>query len=135
MMKVGDMYSRGVKTGRALLFKVGDAYMTGRTLIAFVLMAMAAHRAGVMLALNSGWRSFEHQAQLYADFKSGKRTAVAAPPGHSNHQSGIALDIETGGGRNAAFVWLTAHAHRFGFKRTVQSEPWHWEHRPTEVRA
>lgn len=26
------------------------------------------------------------------------------------------------------FAWLEANARRFGFKRTVTGEPWHWEY-------
>jgi hypothetical protein len=56
---------------------------------------------------------------------------LAARPGYSNHQdpSGSqAIDIHQATG--ARYVWLKKHANRFGFIRTVGSEPWHWEYRP-----
>jgi len=65
---------------------------------------------------------------------------AVAPPGSSNHGSGIALDLNTGGypsypgnalvagGRN--YEWLAKNAHRFGFIRGVSSEAWHWEYYP-----
>jgi len=69
-------------------------------------------------------------------------TAATAPPGSSNHGSGIALDFNTGTrDRSTGFsdlnpnvyVWLAKNAHKFGFIRAVSSEEWHWEYRPTEA--
>jgi hypothetical protein len=45
---------------------------------------------------------------------------LAAKPGYSNHQSGRALDLSVSS-------WLVNNAARFGFKRTVPSEAWHYE--------
>ena len=68
--------------------------------------------------------------------------AATAPPGSSNHGSGIALDFNTGTrDRSTGFsqldatvyVWLAKNAHRYGFIRTVSSEEWHWEYLPTEA--
>lgn len=133
MIRIGEMWAEGVKLGTALLVRFGSAWMTVGTAIAYLRMMAAAHADGVVLTLNSGWRSFEEQAALRAAYDSGARTAIAAKPGASNHQNGRALDIDSGGGTGAGFVWLTANAARFGFKRTVPSEPWHWEHRPEET--
>lgn len=87
--------------------------------------AMKAHaaREGVSLSLNSGFRTMDQQRYLYNLYLSG-RGNLAARPGYSNHQSGLALDISTGGG---ALAWLNRNGSRYGFRRTVPSEPWHWE--------
>jgi MYXO-CTERM domain-containing protein len=70
---------------------------------------------------------------------------LAACPGTSNHQMGIALDISTGCAqfdktiaiqpqvdaciaKSNTFKWLMAHANSFGFYRTVTVEPWHWDY-------
>jgi LAS superfamily LD-carboxypeptidase LdcB len=45
--------------------------------------------------ITSGVRSRAKQAQLYADYKAG-RGGLAAPPGHSRHEVGAALDIGQG---------------------------------------
>ena len=68
--------------------------------------------------------------------------AATAPPGSSNHGSGIALDFNTGT-RNrstgfsqlneSVYKWLARNAHKYGFVRAVSSEEWHWEYRPTEA--
>ena len=73
-------------------------------------------------------------------FKAGssKYSAATAPPGSSNHGSGIAIDFNVGGRNNfsplntANYVWLAKNAHRFGFVRTVGSEEWHWEYLPAK---
>ena len=50
---------------------------------------------GKKLKINSGFRSREKQAQLYADYKAGKPGANPAnPPGSSLHEVGLAVDID-----------------------------------------
>lgn len=73
------------------------------------------------------------------------RAISAAPPGHSEHATGYALDftvrpadgcpdVEACMAAKPAFRWLTANAPRYGFelsfppsnKQNVKWEPWHW---------
>ena len=93
---------------------------------AFLAMRAAALQAGVDLRLESGFRSVEEQRVLFQAWRKG-RGNKAAKPGQSNHQSGRALDIAVNG-EPGAFEWLEANAASFGFKRTVKTEPWHWEY-------
>ena len=99
---------------------------------AFLVMATAAAEDGVELWIRSGFRSHDEQRMFYQAYREGWGNR-AARPGHSNHQSGRALDLYLGPG---AFAWLEANARRFGFKRTVKGEPWHWEYvkRPRKQR-
>jgi LAS superfamily LD-carboxypeptidase LdcB len=90
-------------------------------------MRGAAAAVGVTLVVNSAWRTNEQQAAEREKYLAGKGP-VAAPVGWSRHEEGRALDIESAGGTNASYVWLLENAARFGFKATVPSEPWHWEH-------
>ena len=54
---------------------------------------------------------------------------LAAKPGRSNHQSGIAFDIALAGADgNPVYEWLKRNAAAHGFIRTVNKEPWHWEY-------
>jgi hypothetical protein len=92
---------------------------------AFERMRTAARRAGVEIRIVSGFRSMDHQRVLYAQFRAG-RGNLAAQPGFSNHQSGHALDLNTS--TPGVRAWLEAHARDYGFRRTVPSEGWHWEH-------
>ena len=89
---------------------------------AFLKMQKAADAAGVRLTINSGFRTMAEQEHLYGCYihHSCNNGNLAAKPGYSNHQSGRALDLTTSS-------WLVNNAARFGFKRTVPSEAWHYE--------
>ena len=93
---------------------------------AFLTMAQAANGAGIELRINSGFRTMAEQEYVYGCYINCNCNDCnkAASPGYSNHQSGHALDINTGGG---ALNWLNAHGGEFGFERTVPGESWHWE--------
>jgi LAS superfamily LD-carboxypeptidase LdcB len=88
-------------------------------------MRAAAQKANVSIVVVSGFRTMDRQRELYADYKEG-RGHLAAVPGFSNHQSGQALDLAVQAPKVRA--WLESHAADFGFRRTVPTEPWHWEH-------
>ena len=92
---------------------------------AFLLLREAAAADGVALILNSGFRTMKEQEYLYDCYLSKKCNSgnLAAKPGFSNHQNGIALDI-----KDPSAKWLYAHARSYGFENTVPSEPWHWEY-------
>lgn len=93
---------------------------------AFLQMQAAAAADGVTLQVDSAFRSYAEQVQLYQLYQAGKGN-LAAPPGYSNHEGGVAVDINTARGTNAAFQWLNDNAANYGFHRTVATEPWHWE--------
>jgi hypothetical protein len=116
-------YRRGRRTS-IMVVPIDWAEVEVRTARAFVAMRDAAAADGVELRVRSGFRSREHQEWLYTAWRAGFGNR-AARPGYSNHQSGRALDLDLD--RPGAFAWLAANARRFGFKRTVKSEPWHWE--------
>ena len=144
------MKATGYKAGVAYpieLCSIGSSHSLAKDAAAyFLLMRQAAKESGVDLVVNSSFRSNESQERLFtayvkamAEFKSGKRPskpAIAARPGHSNHQSGIALDINRAPGDDLSTAvpdspidkWLNENAKTYGFKRTVPSEPWHWEY-------
>jgi D-alanyl-D-alanine carboxypeptidase len=77
----------------------------------------------------SGHRSWARQKYLYRLYRKGLGPR-AARPGRSNHQRGTAVDIAVRNTTTLTYEWLAANACRFGFRRTVSSEPWHWEYRP-----
>ena len=120
--------AQGYRDGRRQDISVVDldaAAVEIRTAEAFLAMREAAAENGVDLWVLSGFRTREAQARLYRAWKKG-RGNKAARPGRSNHQSGRALDLIVGA--DGTSDWLKLHASRFGFKRTVPSEPWHWEY-------
>jgi len=113
---------RSGRTSTIDVIRVGGKTVTKATGHAFLRMQRAADSAGVYLALNSGFRTYAEQQYLYDCYLSGSCNDgnLAAAPGYSNHQSGVAVDLTTSS-------WLAANASRFGFVRTVPSEDWHYE--------
>ncbi|HJP60255.1 MAG TPA: M15 family metallopeptidase, partial [Gemmatimonadaceae bacterium] len=99
-----------------------------------------------VLIIRSGWRSNNEQWKLYEEWVEGTRESVVGFPGTSNHQNGYALDlfvgarddtrtfavgkIEIAWSDNDFYRWLAENAPAMGWRRTVPSEPWHWEYRP-----
>jgi LAS superfamily LD-carboxypeptidase LdcB len=120
----------------------GDAASATEALIA------SAKQAGHELLVASGYRSHDLQATVYESFvrKDGRTAADAtsARPGHSEHQTGLAVDVGTTDhkceievcfGDTPAGKWVAAHAHEYGFivryqkgKQSIvgyEYEPWH----------
>ncbi len=102
---------------------------------AFERMAADARTAGQSLLVTSGWRSYQQQRYLWRRYRQGLGPK-AARPGRSNHNRGLAVDLVVGSEEaSPTYDWLAGNACRFGFRRTVASEPWHWEYRPKSTRA
>lgn len=98
----------------------------------FRLLQQAAATAGHDLQIESGFRTYEEQRALRAKYLAGTGNK-AAEAGRSNHQNGIALDLNTKGFDTAIYAWMTQHAPTYGYIRTVDKEHWHWEHHPAEA--
>jgi len=117
-----------------------DNTMTTTTACAFDKMASAAKQAGVTITIASGFRTVARQEYFWNCYqtKQCNNGNLAARPGTSNHGKGIALDLNTNCGTQTGakpncggskvYQWLLNNGHKYGFKRTVQSEPWHWEY-------
>ncbi len=91
----------------------------------------AAAAKNLNLEVTSGFRTFAKQAQLFDLSHHGGNTA--APAGASNHQHGQAFDLNTQDMGSSLYKWMTKNAPKFGFIRTVNGEPWHWEFRPDQA--
>jgi LAS superfamily LD-carboxypeptidase LdcB len=117
-------YTKGQKT-RVKLVWISGVELEVATAKAFRKMADAARKAGLHLGIRSGFRSHEKQVELYQRYRRGWGHP-AARPGFSNHQNGRAVDIYIDD--YAVYEWLRKHAHKYGFKRTVKREAWHWEY-------
>ena len=87
-------------------------------------MQAAAAAAGLRLT-GGGWRSHATQVQLYHD-----KPQLAAKPGTSMHEKGLAIDFENCSNRSTpVYKWLAANASRYGFQNldsSTKDEPWHW---------
>ena len=106
-----------------------------QTLEPYLNLMEAAKKDNISLSITSGFRTFAKQEKLFVGFE--KRLPGfnrAAKPGRSNHQNGIAFDLNTGGFDGApVYDWMKKNATAFGFIRTVNKEHWHWEYHPKEA--
>ena len=121
----------GYRSGKAFglcVASIDGKYVEVNTARAYLRMRKAARSSGVVLHVVSGFRSMATQRYLYHCYKTKACNGghLAAVPGYSNHQSGHALDLNTSAG--GVYSWLANHGHAYGFRRTVPSEKWHWEH-------
>ncbi len=126
---------------------------------AFLALQNAAAADGVTVWMQSGYRSVAYQTKLYErktqyyrdkgyDEAAAreKAAAIVNPPGYSEHNCGLAADLNSpehtgldeGFENTAAFRWLCAHAGEYGFilrypkgaedKTEITYEPWHWRY-------
>jgi len=125
----GQSYVSGRATGEKRCVKINNANVVVKTAEIFNKMKAAASKAGVTLHVNSGFRTMKEQQYFYNCYRTKKcnNGNLAAKPGYSNHQNGIALDINV---PTSVYNWLVKNASKYGFIRTVPSEKWHWEYRP-----
>ena len=123
------------------LVPVGDGYsLNADAAAAFKRLAADAASAGLNIYPVSTYRSFETQQQVYdAEVRAfGPDQKTVARPGHSEHQLGTTLDvntIDTSFGSSPEGKWLAQNAARFGYVisypagKEAQSgyayEPWH----------
>lgn len=99
-----------------------------------MITSMPAHLQNQVLIL-SAYRSVEHQQRLWNDAvaRYGSEAAArrwVAPPGRSNHNHGVAVDLHYVS--SAAKRWVHDNAGRFGMRFPMDHEPWHIE--PVGVR-
>ncbi|MBX3186613.1 MAG: M15 family metallopeptidase [Labilithrix sp.] len=122
--------ANGYRSGRKFTIcvtKVDGKYVEVNTARAFLRMRKAARAKGIAIRVVSGFRTMAEQRYLYNCYKTKRCNGgnLAAPPGYSNHQSGKALDLNTS--TRGVYGFLASRARSYGFRRTVASEPWHWE--------
>jgi hypothetical protein len=129
-----------VDTGFVLRKEAGEAAQK---------MIAEASAAGVGFYVTSAYRSYSLQKTLFerANKQEGTDQRSSAPPGQSEHQAGVAVDLtcaELNGSllerfdQTAAFGWLQENAARFGFilrygkANTALTgyiyEPWHYRY-------
>lgn len=121
---------------------------------ALAALQAAAKTTGLTISALSGYRSYSTQVTVYNNEVKNYGQAVAdsesAKPGHSEHQTGLAVDVGGGGcgiedcfGNTAEGKWLALHAYEYGFivrytaaKQSVtgyRAEPWHIRYIGTEL--
>ena len=84
--------------------------------------------SGGSIGVNSGYRSPAEQSRLWAEALDRYGSAEAAddwvaPPGHSMHERGLAVDL----GGDMGLVLRLVEQHDLPLWRPMGHEPWHWE--------
>lgn len=113
----------------------------------YVSMWNDANEQGLVLLVNSSYRTFEEQQEQY-DMSNDD---YASRPGYSEHQTGLALDIVSDGVQGNEFEntdefkWLQENAHKYGFilrypkdKEYITGynyESWHYRYVGKELAA
>lgn len=117
---------------------------------AFDMMKADAAAEGLTLKIVSGYRSYQQQTRTYSNFSKRDGQAVAdrysARPGHSEHQTGLAMDINSvykSFADTPEGIWLAANCVKYGFilrypegKEHITGymyEPWHIRYVGTDV--
>lgn len=133
-------------TGKYLDYRVAPFYEK---------MYLAAKKDGITLTPYSTYRSYELQERNYNNLtneyavKYGlskkdaakKAATVILPPGTSEHNLGLAIDVCNtldSFANGVEYAWLQKHAHEYGFilrytaeKQPITGivpEPWHWRY-------
>ena len=124
--------------------------LTAETLSAFYQMAAAAKTDGLNIYISSGFRSYDVQNNLYNYYVRVdgivKADTYSARAGYSEHQSGLAFDVNI---INDSFIgtpeaiWLADNCYQYGFilrypqgksnETGYKYEPWHFRYVGTEL--
>lgn len=130
-----------------------DKYLRKEAKDAFEKLSSEATALGYRIVAVSAYRDYNYQNELFNYYVEEKGLEYAldcsAKPGHSEHQTGLAIDVE---GENKdydnfedtkEFLWMKDNAHRFGFilrypkgKEHITGfkyEPWHYRYVGVDV--
>ena len=118
--------------------------------IQFEKLTAAAALEGLNIYFASGFRSYDYQSEIYngyvSDYGQASADTFSARPGYSEHQSGLAIDVnnidDSFAGTPEA-IWLAEHCHEYGFilrypqgKQDITGykyEPWHIRYVGTDL--
>lgn len=130
-----------------------DKYLRKEARIAFEMLSENAKKEGYTIIAVSTYRPYEYQKKLYQEYVSTMGSDYAehcsAKAGHSEHQTGLAVDVEGSNHdyddfeNSKEFMWMKENAHLFGFilrypkgKTNITGfkyEPWHYRYVGIEV--
>lgn len=114
----------------------------------YEIMAKDAEKLNLNLYVISAYRTNEYQRNLYTNYVKNdgelKADTYSARPGHSEHQTGLAIDIITKDStmdtfeQTKEFIWLKDNSYKYGFILRYPKdkenetgyiyEPWHYRY-------
>lgn len=125
-----------------------NKYLREEARIAFETLSKSAKELGYRIIAVSTYRDYEYQNKLYNMYVEEKGLDYAdkcsARPGHSEHQTGLAVDVEGSNHdydefeNSKEFIWMKENAYKYGFilrypkgKEKITGfkyEPWHYRY-------
>lgn len=125
-----------------------DKFLRQEAALNFEEMCLEARKQGYKIIAVSSYRSYFYQEELYNYYVRtlGEKKALeaSAKPGHSEHQTGLVIDIEGSIGKYSdfetteEFIWMKVNAYKYGFilrypknKKNITGfkyEPWHYRY-------
>ena len=127
--------------------------MTSEAADAFNKMAEAASKEGYTVRAVSTYRSYSYQRDLYNKYAAVDGVELtdtySARPGHSEHHTGLAVDVDnanlsyTSFGDSKEFTWMKENAYKYGYILRYtkanewitgySDEPWHYRYVGEEI--
>jgi D-alanyl-D-alanine carboxypeptidase len=129
-------------------YSIENKYLQKETAINFEKLSEDASKLGYKIIATSAYRDYEYQEILYNYYVETKGLKYAdncsARPGHSEHQTGLAVDVMGSNNdynkfeESNEFKWMENNAHKYGFilrypkNKThitgFKYEPWHYRY-------
>ena len=137
----------------SLKYATEEKYLRKIAKVSFEKLSEEARLRNYKIVATSTYRSYEYQDKLYNYYVETKGIEYAdlcsAHPGHSEHQTGLAVDVMGSNNdydlfeESIEFKWMRDNAHKFGFilrypkgKEHITGfkyEPWHYRYVGVEV--
>ena len=131
-----------------LKYSCKDKLLTHNARIAFEEMAKNALKDNIHIVAVSTYRSYEYQEKLYNNYVKNDgfyyAETCSARPGHSEHQTGLAVDISDltldydNFENTKEFIWMKNNSYKYGFILRYPKasfhitgfkyEPWHYRY-------
>jgi len=132
----------------SLLYSNADKYLRSIARVQFEKLSEDAANLGYRIVAVSAYRDYNYQNELFNYYVKEKGLEYAldcsAKPGHSEHQTGLAVDVEGSNRDYDNFIdskeynWMKDNAHKYGFilrypkgKEHITGfkfEPWHYRY-------
>ncbi|MBE6144490.1 MAG: D-alanyl-D-alanine carboxypeptidase family protein [Firmicutes bacterium] len=129
-------------------YAYSNKYLREEAAINFENLSADAKVLGYRIIATSAFRDYEYQEKLFNEYTNSKGLEYAllcsAKPGHSEHQTGLAVDVEGSNKdydefeKSIEFNWMKENAHKYGFilrypkgKEYITGfkyEPWHYRY-------
>ena len=137
----------------SLEFSNSDKYLAKEAKVQFEKLSSDAKEIGYRIVAVSAYRDYAYQNELFNYYVKEKGLEYAldcsAKPGHSEHQTGLAVDVEGSNKdydefeNSKEFDWMKNNAHKYGFilrypkgKEHITGfnyEPWHYRYVGVDV--